>query len=146
MVGNTRTFALAMALSLTACRTAQLAPSQRDCSPGAEVICDARIRQECYGCNPLDERLRNRMAMACLPQFVRAEVSQCANGAFDLAVKDKFTAKGTVEGCIKSVQKLDPDIKAELIKVVDTALTGDKQYDEWLVCYDCHLKGTCGPK
>ncbi len=145
MAVTARTLLIA-ALALNACRTATIAPSQSDCSPAAELVCDARIRQECYGCNPLDERLRNRMAMACLPQFVRAEVSQCANGALDIAVKDKVSAKGTAEGCIKSVQKLDPDVKAELIKIVETALTADKQYDAWLACYNCHLNGICGSR
>ncbi len=85
------------------------------------------------------------MAMSCLPQLVRSEVSQCANGRLDLSIQDKASAKASVEGCVRSVQKLDPEIKAALIRIVDSALTGDRQYEAWLACYDCHLKGTCGP-
>lgn len=131
--------------ALVACRTPQLPLDQRDCSPGAEVTCDARIRQYCYGCNPLDERLRTRMATACLPQFVRTEVSECANGGIDLSIHDKASAKASVKGCVDNVQRLDPDVKTALIRMVDAALTGDKQYEAWLACYDCHLRGTCGP-
>jgi hypothetical protein len=138
-----RITALVCSLSLLACggskppESGTTPPPPPSCSPKGCCYTGLPLAtaDQC-GCEPFAAALEQRLGMSNINEQVRAKVARCVNGDLNATIYKWDIAKIKAEGCVKQEIELEPQVRDQLLKVLDEyKVSGEGTQDVWKDCY-----------
>lgn len=99
-----------------------------------DTLCDKRLQEACYGCNPHLERLR--VTVMNLNKTLITEVKRCADATVNGSYKDSELAAASFNGCISSSLKIDEKSRDVLLKEIEKVPIPTRDYEVWFACYE----------